>query len=70
MREWLGGKRRRDLHVPALCGALVAQGRAGGGMSETALKFGERGAHLGGQDGAGAAQVVKPQVRPTGGRAR
>jgi hypothetical protein len=47
-----------DLGVAVVDGVLVAQGGGGGGVAEAVHEFGEGGAGVGGEDGAGVAEVV------------
>lgn len=52
--------------VAFLSGVLVAEGCAGGGVAESVHEFGEGGAGLGGEDGAGVSEVVPAQVEASG----
>ncbi|MCD9153109.1 hypothetical protein NP095_06765 [Aeromicrobium duanguangcaii] len=53
-----GGETAGDFLVAFFGGVLVAQGCAGGGVAESVHEFGEGCAGLGGEDGAGVAEVV------------
>jgi hypothetical protein len=46
-------------------GVLVAHGRVGGGVTEAGHQVGERGAALGGQDGAGVSEGVECEIWPS-----
>jgi hypothetical protein len=61
LREALG-----DLGISVGGGVLVAHGGAGRGVAEATHEFGEGRAGLGGEDGAGVAEVVPTEVLAAG----
>ncbi len=59
-----------DLGVAVVGGVLVAECGCRGGVAEAVHEFGEGGSGVGGEDGAGVAQVVPAQVGRPAARAR
>src|SRR5665647_532703 len=72
VRPSLGLSRREgrkplcDLGIPAFGCVLIAHGRAGGGVPESAHELGQRRARLRRQYGSCVSQVVPAQIRPAG----